>query len=63
MLPPRTREKREALTRLYLDGVRLKDIADLIGGTPKGVRSTIRKMRARGDIPSRAQPQRTGSAK
>ena len=49
-------ERREKLTRLYLDCVPFRLIAAEYGGTADGVRSTIRKMRERGELPLRPQP-------
>jgi hypothetical protein len=45
--------KTEWLGELYLSGLSYKHIARQYGGTPDGVRSTIRKMRERGVLPTR----------
>lgn len=50
--------RREHLTRLYLARVPFRVIAEEYGGTPQGVRSTVRKMRERGELPPRVQPSR-----
>ena len=47
--------RRKLLTILWLGGWTLREIAEIYGGTPQGVRSTIRKMRERGELPSRRQ--------
>jgi uncharacterized protein YjcR len=52
------RDRRKRLRRLYLKGAPFRVIAEQYGGTPQGVRSTVRKMIARGELPPRAQPQR-----
>lgn len=49
----RDSERRAHLLRLWNAGTSLKDIAAEYGGTPNGVRSTIRKMRERGEAPGR----------
>lgn len=49
-------ERREHLTRLYLAGLPFRLIAAEYGGTEQGVRSTVRKMRERGELPHRPQP-------
>lgn len=50
--------RRALLTRLYLSGMPFRLIASEYGGTAKGVRSTVRKMRERGALPDRPQPKR-----
>jgi hypothetical protein len=50
--------RRAQLTALYLSGMPFRLIAKEYGGTSQGVRSTIRKMRERGVLSSRPQPQR-----
>jgi hypothetical protein len=47
--------RREHLTRLYLERVPFRLIAEEYGGTPQGVRSTIRKMIERGELTQREQ--------
>jgi DNA-binding NarL/FixJ family response regulator len=42
-------ERRERLLALYRSGATFKQIAAEYGGTPQGVRSTIRKMKERDD--------------
>lgn len=49
-------EKRQRLLALYCSGASFKQIAAEYGGTPQGVRSTIRKMRERGEAPPRVPP-------
>jgi transposase-like protein len=56
MLEPRSPEKKQELIRRYCSGERLADIAGEIGGTYDGVRSTVRKMRERGELPRRPLP-------
>jgi transposase-like protein len=56
LLTPRSPEKKQVLTKLYLSGERMSDIAGQIGGTYDGIRSTIRKMRERGELPRRPVP-------
>jgi DNA-binding CsgD family transcriptional regulator len=46
-------ERRARLLELYRSGLTFAEIAREYGGTPEGVRSTIRKMRERGDAPER----------
>lgn len=41
-------ERRQRLLDLYNEGLSYKEIACRHGGTPHGVRSTIRKLRQRG---------------
>jgi transposase-like protein len=48
-------ERRAKLLSLYCDGAKYEEIAREYGGTPSGVRSTIRKMRKRGDAPPRVR--------
>lgn len=55
---PRSPEKKAQLIRLYRAGMPLRDIAEEIGGTYDGIRSTVRKMRARGELPRRVLPKR-----
>jgi DNA-binding CsgD family transcriptional regulator len=45
--------RRQHLLELYCKGLTFGEIAADYGGTPHGVRSTIRKMRERGDAPDR----------
>ena len=52
--------RRELLTRLYLERAPFSVIAEIYGGTPQGVRSTVRKMVERGDLQQRQQPQNGG---
>jgi DNA-binding CsgD family transcriptional regulator len=59
-LADRSDEKRAELVRLYKANLTFKAIARRIGGTPDGVRSTIRKMIERGDLTRR--PNRQGRA-
>jgi hypothetical protein len=51
-------ERHDLLTSLYLARKPFRVIAQEYGGTPQGVRSTVRKMRERGVLPQRRQPQR-----
>lgn len=51
-------ERRAHLTRLYLARIPLRLIANEYGGTEQGVRSTVRKMRERGELPLRIPPVR-----
>lgn len=51
-------EKRAQLVRLYQGQRTFREIAQRIGGTPDGVRSTVRKMIERGDLTQR--PRRGG---
>jgi DNA-directed RNA polymerase specialized sigma24 family protein len=46
-------ERRKLLLTLWRGGWELHEIAEVYGGTKDGVRSTIRKMRERGEAPSR----------
>lgn len=48
-------ERRQRLLALYRSGATFKQIAADYGGTEHGVRSTIRKMRERGDAPDRVR--------
>ena len=50
--------RREQLTRLYLARAPFRVIAEEYGGTAQGVRSTVRKMRERGELPPRFNPKR-----
>jgi transposase len=50
--------RRTLLTRLYLSGMPFRLIAKEYGGTPKGVRSNVRRLRRYGLLPDRPQPQR-----
>lgn len=49
-------ERRQLLARLYLERKPFRLIAEEYGGTAQGVRSTVRKMRERGELPARQQP-------
>jgi transposase len=57
---PDVKTRRAHLTRLWIGGVPIRLIAEEYGGTAQGVRSTIRKMRERGALPDRKQPQNGG---
>lgn len=46
--------RRSQLAALYRSGATFREIANEYGGTAAGVRSTIRKMIERGDLPPRA---------
>lgn len=46
-------EHREKLIALYYARLTYRDIAAEYGGTANGVRSTIRKMRERGEVAAR----------
>lgn len=50
--------RRELLVQLYLSRAPFRIIAQEYGGTPQGVRSTVRKMRERGELPQRPQLRR-----
>jgi hypothetical protein len=47
--------RRELLARLYLSRAPFRVIAQEYGGTPHGVRSTVRKMIERGELMQREQ--------
>jgi hypothetical protein len=47
--------RRAHLTRLYLDHVPFRLIAQEYGGTEQGVRSTVRKMIERGELAKRPE--------
>lgn len=48
-------QRRQRLIRLYAEGLTFKQLARIHGGTPDGVRSTIRKYREQGLVPRRAR--------